>query len=64
MWGKNWLFISQKTKFFIVTAMETSNITKYFAVLKVIALLSTSGQAHQLIRDVTVGAMYRLLCKI
>jgi hypothetical protein len=27
LWGKNWVFISQKTPFFIVTAVETSNLT-------------------------------------
>jgi hypothetical protein len=27
LWGKNWVFISQKTAFFIVTAVKTSNLT-------------------------------------
>jgi hypothetical protein len=29
LWGKNWSFISQKTAFFIVTAVKTSNLTLF-----------------------------------
>jgi hypothetical protein len=28
LWDTNWVFISQKTTFFIVTAVETSNLTQ------------------------------------
>jgi hypothetical protein len=27
LWGKNWVFIAQKTAYFIVTAVKTSNLT-------------------------------------
>jgi hypothetical protein len=29
LWGTNWVFISQKTAFFIVTAVRTSNLTVF-----------------------------------
>jgi hypothetical protein len=29
LWGMNWLFISQKTAFYIVTAVKTSNLTTF-----------------------------------
>jgi hypothetical protein len=30
LWSTNWVFISQKMTFFIVTAMKTSNLTLFF----------------------------------
>jgi hypothetical protein len=32
VWGKNWGFISQKTAFFIVSTVETSNLTMNISV--------------------------------
>jgi hypothetical protein len=33
LWGTNWVFISQKTTFFIVTAVKTSNLTNHVVLI-------------------------------
>jgi hypothetical protein len=45
LWSMNCVFISQKTTFFIVTAVKTSNLTRYYWMLKWL-WLKGSGSLH------------------
>jgi hypothetical protein len=40
LWGTNWVFISQKATFFIVTAVKTSNLAKFEGITTFLTVIS------------------------